>query len=171
MKKMSAILSTLIISIFVQSAFAAKPTVVVSQLTNIVADSQLGANPIGGEVVYNSVRNTVSLTINFSGSRCPAGTMCTAYIQPSLQVELPVVSVTSGYCGAKIVTAEKNLMPVDGPAQRITVADNTINYCLTDEAMAAVTGDYTAEYVSRQTGEVITWKATFEGLPFTGYIK
>lgn len=171
MKQISSILVTIVFSVLTQSAFAAKPTVVVSQLTSVAADPELGANPDGGQVVYDSVRDTLSLTIYFYGSRCIGSNICTASKQPPLRAELPVVSFTEGHCGAKVIAAEENLMPVDGVMQRITVSDNTINYCLVQDPIAAVTGDYTAEFLSRDTAELVTWKATFEGLPFTNYVK
>lgn len=170
MKKMVFTLATFA-SLVTQTAVAGNSMLLKSDLQNITVDSQLGANPVGGNLLFNSVNNTLSLTIHFAGHRCPPGNMCPAYMQPPLRTsELPVIDVTTDACGARIITAEENKMPVDGVLQRITITENSKNYCKYLGYVYPVEGQYSQQFAARQTEELITWNATFAGSPFKKHV-
>lgn len=170
MKKMFLVLSALV-SMSTSAAIAGNSTLLKSDLKNIIVDNQLGENPIGGNLLFNSVNNTLSLTIYFSGHRCPPGNMCPAYMQPPLMTaELPIIDVTTDSCGARIITAEENKMPVDGVLQRITITENSKNICKYLRYVYPVEGQYLQQYATRQTEETVSLNASFVGSTFTKHI-
>lgn len=163
MKKMLFILSTLVFSQFAQAEYQ---VVYKSELTKINSEYSLGGNPVSGSVVYDTKKGTLTLTFYFdSHSHCRPGSMCPLYIQSPLIVELPVINITEDSCGAKILVAEENKLPVDGALRRITIMENSTNHCQYIRPIAPVEGEYEQSLMDLRKG-IITSRATFEGNTF-----
>lgn len=166
MKKLFPIFSTLLLTLGLsQSALAQWAPAFKSDLIKINANEQFGSNPHSGHIVFDSTNNTLNLTILFAGHRCPPGSFCPAYLPAPLFVNLPIVKVKTNTCGAKVLVAEEDKLPVDGAYKKLTITDNSTNHCNYVLPIPAVAGEYTESYMDRRNG-VITLKATFEGTSF-----
>lgn len=141
-----------------------------SELKNIVADEQFGKIPYDGTLTYNRDNKSLKLFIAFLKKNCPAGLMCTMEIPAPIDVELPIKSIEATSCGAKVIIAEKNLLPVDGDAKQIKLIDNSQNYCEYTYPLAPIEGEYTQSYNYRGSG-MITLKAKFEGSALVKVLK
>ncbi len=81
-----------------------------------------------GHVSIDRFSRTIELKLQ-PAFHCPAGAVCAMVMPQMITIELPNLQVKKGGCGEVIYTAEKNLMPVDGPRRTLEVVDNRHNYC------------------------------------------
>lgn len=85
-----------------------------------------------GKVEINLETNTLQLVF-FEDQDwvCPEGRMCAAVMPMPLVhvIEVPIVHVSTGFCGGTIYYAELDKTPVDGNRQIVIVTDNTSMVC------------------------------------------
>ena len=82
-----------------------------------------------GHISIDYTAKTASLEIN--RNRCPKDMYCTMEARLPFVVTLPVVSIQKDSCNNQIVIAQKDLRPVDGDLQKLTVSDFSKNSCPT----------------------------------------
>lgn len=83
-------------------------------------------------------------------------------------IELPIVTVTQNRCGARIYIARRNMMPVDGALQELTITDNTTSHCMHAQPMAArwigpTQVTYKEQFYSRMGPAMTTLESYFAG--------
>ncbi len=84
--------------------------------------------PDGGSLEVNFAQSHLSLVINFA-YYCAPGLVCIELFPAPLSVELDDVKVKDLGCGSVEYTATRDLRPVDGPLQTLTVTDHTARVC------------------------------------------
>lgn len=107
-----------------------------------------------GSVILNYDEKTVTLVLNRK-FQCPAGAMCAMVMPAPKIVQLPIVSVESGRCGATQVSAQRDLRAQDGILEQINVIDNTTMVCRILLPYQG-TATYVTSHVDRTTGEDVT---------------
>lgn len=104
-------------------------------------------------VSVNYKNSTVKLFIEERHVPCAPNMLCAAVMPSPVEIELPIVSLDVDSCGVKHVVAKRDLRPVDGALQVITVVDPTLESLCTFPIQASAT--YESRFYSRMTSQEI----------------
>lgn len=160
MKKMLLVFSCLFaLNASATSVVAPGEGTLVSKVTSAQMDPKITASTIvSGYISYNLNTKTVTLDLTKAG---PCGTKSCDNLK--LEVELPIIKVEKTLCGLKI-TAEENLLPVDGLRQRIELKDMTNARCKIYVAPSeVVTVVFKTEYYNHFDVELVRTISTIKG--------
>jgi hypothetical protein len=97
-----------------------------------------------GKISVNYDAGEVTLTVYPQGPACDHE-MCPMWMIAPLIVQLPITDIRETTCGNIRITAEKNMLPVDGALQRLTVIDRSQDYCFYEVAPEGVEVLYTTQ--------------------------
>lgn len=100
-----------------------------------------------GSLVVNYDENNVTLILDRK-SVCPVGNVCAAVMPSPKVIQLPIVSIEEGNCGATKVSAQNDDRNRDGILEQINVIDNTTMVC-----RILIPFDGTATYVTSTLGQ------------------
>jgi hypothetical protein len=81
-----------------------------------------------GNLTVNYDDMTVTLVLD-RPFHCPEGLICAQVMPEPKIVQLPIVSIEEGNCGATLIRAEKDARNRDGIFEQINVVDNTTMVC------------------------------------------
>lgn len=112
-------------------------------------------------VIVDGYNKTASLAV--SGSSCPANAKCIVNLTKTEKIELPVIKTELTMCGSKVITAEKNEMPVDGIRQTLVIVDHTQNICPTMMILMPTVVSFETEFINRFTGETVVTRSAMSG--------
>ena len=102
--------------------------VLAARLDNMSVDPQFNGQVLKADVLVNGLAKEVTLTLLVD--TCPKGAKCAHINGPTeREITLPIVKQETDGCGARMITAKKDLRPVDGAKQQLVVIDNTKNIC------------------------------------------
>jgi hypothetical protein len=107
---------------------------------------------IGGQVFVNHVTKKAALILGIHNS-CPPGRYCVAYI-PIHKIELDIQDISVDGCGVVTYKAVRDMMPVDGIREVLTVKDNSRSMCEIIY-LAPTYIDYTETYYDRINGKLV----------------
>ena len=79
-------------------------------------------------VIINEIDNEVSL-VSLPRFSCPADRVCAMVMPAPIVLTLPIRHVGVPFCGGRIITAERNQIPVDGDRVEIQILDNRERIC------------------------------------------
>lgn len=106
------------------------------QYRAILSDFEMGQDYLkgvdAGDVVIDKTAQTIKLVLvdNSLEIDCPKGFAC---INPPMAniriIELPIVDQYTGFCGSHHYVAERDMRPVDGLKETITVVDHSNIVC------------------------------------------
>lgn len=141
------------------------PKVLGAKLLQINIDP---TSPIGnlnirfGQVTVDQVKRNIKLDLQY-GPVCRPGFMCPRVIF-NKRIELPITrSFRDTRCGIITYVASKNLMPVDGMNQSITVVDYSNNRCVMPMHLPYMETSvkYDTAHYNRIEGKLVTTKSSF----------
>lgn len=119
-----------ILMTFANSAFALSllPPALAASITetHINHNWLTGANT--GSVGINLYNEEITLTL-FNYTPCSEGKLCPQGMTVYEVITLPIVDQYVDGCGATVYTADKDMRPVDGLKETISVVDNTTMIC------------------------------------------
>jgi hypothetical protein len=117
------------------------------------------SNPGNGTVTVNYDKGTVNLFV-VRQSTCPAGMMCALAMPAPIIVELPITTVSVDSCGVKHVVASKDMRPVDGALEKLSVTDaSAMKNCMTFVQVVS-NATYETRFYSRENGQEIVAQST-----------
>jgi hypothetical protein len=149
--------------LLIAGLFLASTTYAASNFTGTVELNVVNAtyapahamNPGKGSLTLNYDKHTVRLMVVRNGNPCPAGMLCTLEMPAPLIVELPITSIDVDSCGIKHVVARKDLRPVDGALEQITVSDSTSKLTCLTFVQGVPEATYETRYFNRRTGQEV----------------
>jgi hypothetical protein len=144
----------------------------VAKLTKLSLDKeQFAEYVVGAEVKLNTVRNVISLRVDFK-QMCPRArpgqVTCLAIGRPPMVIELPIVSVRKSDCG-DVYVAKQDRRPVDGNFEQIVLKDMRAALC---EIVIPADGMTQVEYKlisAGMDGRVRNFKSKLSGEALHGY--
>jgi hypothetical protein len=113
------------------------------------------SSPGAGTLTVNYDKGTVKLFVESKQRPCPEGRLCALAMLPPLSVELPITSVSVDTCGIKHVVASKDMRPVDGALEKLTVSDATAKLTCATFVQVVSEATYESRYVNRSNGQEI----------------
>jgi hypothetical protein len=175
MKKITAVLGTLIIVLSANTSFARSLHPLTYVLTaniesmNIDQESYLNDMRIyGGKILIKQLKREITLQFEYA-PECPAGMVCPMVLRAH-EITLPLKSQYTDRCGTTIYVTERNMMPADGTHDVIKVADNTTNICPTFVALPETSAIFTSTYYDRINGGTVSTHSTFEADKLEGRV-
>jgi hypothetical protein len=130
MKFQALVLSALVSIVSGASAHAYEGAAASSSLYEFNLDPNVYSygEPFSGSVGVDASAGKVSLFVAFA-MNCPVGMICPAVLPMPIEVELPIVSQTQDLCGLVTTVAFRDLRPVDGLLEKITIQDYAAVTC------------------------------------------
>lgn len=123
-------------------------------------DSRLAHLDIfAGNVIIDSADKKIHLSFDFTPD-CPINAFC---VQGHQTITLPLVQSFTNICGIKVYRALRDMMPVDGVKEEITVYDNSKNHCPTFAPLAETQINFQMTWYNRIEGGLISTFDRFEG--------
>ncbi|TNE97820.1 MAG: hypothetical protein EP326_10840 [Deltaproteobacteria bacterium] len=112
-----------------------------------------------GNVMVDTARKQIHLSFDFTPD-CPINAFCA---QGHETITLPLVQTYTNVCGIKVYKALKDMMPVDGVKEELTVYDNSNNHCPTFAPLAETQVDFQTTWYNRIEGGLSSTFDRFEG--------
>ncbi len=123
-------------------------------------DSRLSNLDIfAGNITVDTAKKQIHLSFDFTPD-CPINAFC---VQGHERITLPLVDSYTNVCGIKVYRAVRDMMPVDGAKEELTVYDNSNNTCPTFAPLAETQVDFQTSWYNRIEGGMITTFDRFEG--------
>ena len=137
-----------------------------AELTRFKLDPQLpGRDQIRRaaiELDYST--GTATLSLVRLTNPCPPQARClVGPIYKEQKIELPIVSNAKDECGSLVITARRDLRPVDGALLQLDIRDNRSNRCNDQNALSGTQVLYRAKGYDRRQGLETSTRSTFDG--------
>jgi hypothetical protein len=144
-------------------------TAELNEAMNIDQNSYLSNMRIyGGKVQVHQLEKNISLTLNFAAD-CPAGMVCPMVLSQHV-IKLAITRDATDNCGNRTFTASKDLRPVDGALEVLTVSDFTKNICPTFAPLPATGVTFETSVYNRINGGLVTTYSSFEANKLNGRV-
>ncbi len=114
----------------------------------------------GGSVQVKQLRREIVLTIQYA-PECPAGLVCTLALA-NHEITLPLVGQKYDSCGNTTYIAKRDLRPVDGALELLSVTDHTDNKCPTFVALPETGVTFQTSVYDRINGGEVSTYSSFE---------
>ncbi|MFT6070707.1 MAG: hypothetical protein ACJAT2_001330 [Bacteriovoracaceae bacterium] len=122
----------------------------------------------GGSVQVKQLRREIVLTLNVAPD-CQAGMVCPAVLTDHV-ITLPLVSQKYDECGNTTYIAKKDLRPVDGAMELLSVTDHTDNKCPTFVALPETGVTFQTSFYDRINGGEVSTYSSFEAGKLKGRV-
>ena len=146
-----------LITLFGAPAFAQVPAnqdrIVAASLDhfNVDQNASIAHDVSSGSVSVNLSRKTVTLVL-LRTYHCTTA-VCPQFMIAPTVIELPLVKKETDTCGGVTYTAKKDLRPVDGSLQELTVNDGHNFSCPSFVRVLPTSVTYSTEAFNRSTGQ------------------
>jgi hypothetical protein len=136
-----------------------------ARLTDIRMDKGYTDTVVAAQIQVNMVTKVARLTLKhptICGSARVGQPACLGFRSDTV-IEVPIVSSHIDTCGSRVITARKNMMPVDGPLVQLVIKDNRTMTCKTFVAVPGTEVYYKMQFYNRFQGGLITQESVLTG--------
>lgn len=122
----------------------------------------------GGKVEVKQLRKEIVLTLNVAPD-CQAGMVCPAVLNEHV-ITLPLVGQKYDGCGNTTYIAKRDMRPVDGALELLSVTDHTDNKCPTFAPLPETGITYETSVYDRINGGEVSTYSSFEAGKLKGLV-